>query len=300
MKSKKTKDIYKGAKKAAKKGTKKQAAKEAKRPNEPIQQFKSQFIANVAFQIRTMSNAIIGFSDLLRYEELTDSQMEYVNEIYKAGKDVVALVDDVLELFRIESGQLSIDIVNCSLGGLLDKIDSLVRHSAEEKGLEFEILQCTDLPASIRTDPFRLCQGLINLTSNAIKFTEAGYVHLRVSLEDCDCQPYIRFDVADSGSGILFDKQEIIFEPFAQVRDTNEGVATSSGLGLTITRHLAKLLGGEVSVTSMPGEGSVFSLLIPVGVDVESQPLLEQREPLVCLSEGVDVKDQRQCVGNVG
>jgi len=174
MGTKRAKNIYNGAEK--------QGAKGAKVHKEPIIQFKSQLIANAAFQIRTLSNAIIGFSDLLRYEQLTDSQTEYVNEIYNAGKDVVALVDDVLELFRIESGQLSVDIVNCSFGGLLDKIDSLVRHCAEEKGLEFEILQCTDLPANIRTDSSKLCQCLINLVSNAIKFTEAGYVQLRLSL----------------------------------------------------------------------------------------------------------------------
>ncbi len=289
MGTKRAKDIYNGAEK--------QGAKGAKVHKEPIIQFKNQLIANAAFQIRTLSNAIIGFSDLLRYEQLTDSQTEYVNEIYNAGKDVVALVDDVLELFRIESGQLSIDIVNCSFGGLLDKIDSLVRHCAEEKGLEFEILQCTDLPANIRTDSSKLCQCLINLVSNAIKFTEVGYVQLRVSIEDCDGQPYIRFDVADSGPGIPFDKQESIFEPFAQEGDVDEGVSTSSGLGLTITHHLVRLLGGEVSVISMQGEGSVFSLLIPAGVDVASQPLLEQREPLVSLSE--EEVDHRQCVGNV-
>jgi len=265
----------------------------------PVIHFKSQLIANVAFQIRTLSNAIIGFSDLLRYEELTNSQTEYVNEIYNAGKDVVALVDDVLELFRIESGQLSVDSVKCSLGGLLNKIDSVVRSSAEEKGLEFRILQYTDLPASIRTDPFKLCQCLINLVNNAIKFTEEGYVHLKVSQEDGDDQPYIRFDIADSGPGIPADKQEIIFEPFAQVRNEKEGVSTSSGLGLTITRYLVKLIGGKISVSSEPGEGSVFSLVIPAGMDTGAEPLMEQRELLASLPDASDDTDRKERVGHI-
>lgn len=291
MRAKRAKNVNNGAVE--------QNTKRAWKQKESVVQFKSQLIADVAFQIRTLSNAIIGFSDLLRYEELTGSQTDYVNEIYNAGKDVVALVDDVLELFRIESGQLSVDIVKCFFGGLLDKIDSLVRYSAEEKGLEFKILQCTDLPANIRTDPFKLCQCLNNLVSYVIKFTEEGHVYLKVSLEDRQGQPYVRFDVTDSGSYIPADKQELIFEPFAQVRSESEGLSTSSGLGLTITRHLVKLLGGRISVTSEPDEGSVFSLVIPAGVDVEAEPLMEQREPLVCVSDILNTTDRGEYAGHI-
>ena len=268
-------------------------------------QLKGRFIADMTFQIRTLSNAIIGFSDLLRYEELTESQREYVNEIYNAGQGVASIVDDVLEFSKIESGQLNVNNIDCPLGELFDKIDSLVRPCASEKDLEFGIFQRADLPANIRTDPERLSQCLINLTSNAIKFTKAGYVHLDVSLDPApaaeagDGKPFVRFDVVDSGSGIPIDKQAIIFEPFAQIKDENGAVFISSGLGLTITSRLAELLGGKVSVTSKPNEGSTFSLVIPAGVDIESEPLLEQREPLVSVSEESDSLDRRQCAGHI-
>lgn len=293
MKSEKAKNIYNDS---VEKDT-----GETKKQKEPLIQPKSQFIAKVAFQIRTLSNAIIGFSDLLRYEEMPDFQAEYINEIYNAGKGVVSLVNDVLELSKIESGQVSINTINCSLGELLDRIDLLARPSANEKGLEFEILRGTDLPANIRTDPERLRQCLINLTNNAIKFTKAGYVHLKVSIEDCDGKPCVRFDVVDSGPGIPIDRQEIIFAPFAQIKDANGGISISSGLGLTITRHLVRLLGGEISVASKPGKGSVFSLVIPAGVDIEHEPSLEWREPLAFLTEEEETEaiEHRQCVGHI-
>jgi CheY-like chemotaxis protein len=287
--------------------------------------FKNQFIANMTFQIRTLSNAIIGFSDLLRYEQLTDSQKEYVAEIYQAGQGVVSLVDDVLELAKIQSGQRRCAVVNCSLVALLDKIDLLIRPLTNENGLEFEISQCTDLPATIRTDPDMLRQCLINLTGNAIKFTEKGCIQLKVSVEYSHAPaspdasrgggndtPFVRFDVVDTGIGISADKQKIIFEPFAQLKNTDEIILTSSGLGLTITAHLAKLLGGEVSVTSKVGKGSVFSLVVPAGVDIESEPLLdlsprEQRQPEQYLPEEFDTASQpggelvepQKCIGHV-
>jgi len=272
---------------------------QSKRHKDITVQFNSRFIADMTFQIRTLSNAIIGFSDLLRYEQLSDSQTEYVNEIYNAGQSVVSLVDNVLELAKVESGQFNINVVDCSLGELLDKIDSLVRPAADEKDLEFEILQCTDLPAAIRTDPVRLRQCLANLASNAIKFTGIGYVHLKVSLEDRDGKPFIRFDVVDSGAGIPIDKQKVIFEPFVQLEDANGSMFTNPGLGLTITSRLVKLLSGKVSVTSKPGEGSIFSLVIPPGLDIESQPLLQQREISAPVHEESDTLYQRQFVGHV-
>ncbi len=261
--------------------------------------FKNQFIANMTFQIRTLSNAIIGFSDLLRYEQLTDSQKEYVAEIYQAGQGVVSLVDDVLELAKIQSGHRRCEIADCSLGALLDKIDLLIRPLANEHGLEFEISQCTDLPATIRTDPDMLRQCLVNLTGNAIKFTEEGCVRLNVSVEYSHDAPFIRFDIVDTGIGIPADKQKIIFEPFAQLKNTDEIILTSSGLGLTITAHLAKLLGGDVSVTSKVGKGSVFSLVVPAGVDIESEPLLTKREPEQYLPEEFDNAPKQKCIGHI-
>ncbi|MHC4389437.1 MAG: ATP-binding protein, partial [Planctomycetota bacterium] len=293
MKSKKAKNVSRSSSSVGKEAGQAGIQKEA------TEQFESRFIANMAFQIRTLSHAIIGFCELLRYEKLTDSQTDYVNEICRAGQSVVSLVDNVLELSKIECGQLNVDEIICSFSELFEKIDSLVRPCAEAKGLEFEIFQCTDLPVNICTDPVRLCQCVTSLASNAVKFTDKGYVHLKISLEDHEGKSFIRFDVVDSGVGIPIDKQRVIFEPFTQIKDANECEFTSPGLGLTITSYLVKILGGKISVTSKPGEGSVFSLIIPAGVDVASEPLLERREPLVAAHEESDARYRRQFVGHV-
>lgn len=264
--------------------------------NQASVELQSQFIADMTYQIRTLSNAIVGFSDLLRHEELADSLKEYVTEIYNAGQDVGLLVDDFLELSQIKAGQLKVAIAGCSFGWLLDEIDSLMRPLASKKGLEFEILQPTELPANIETDSERLLKCLKSLISNAIKFTQEGYIHLRVAMEDRDGQPFIRFDVVDTGTGIQPDRQKTIFEPFAQVSDN---LFPRPGLELTITRHVANLLGGDISVTSEPGSGSIFSLFIPPGVDVSSETLLEQHIPSTPISDQPEVNIDMKCVGHI-
>ena len=266
-----------------------------KKQNQVTIQFNGRFIADMAYQIRTLSNAIIGFSELLLYEELTDSQTEYVNDICHAGQCVASLIGDVQDLSKIEAGQFKVDTLDCSLGWLLDKIDSSVRPLADEKGVDFTISQCTDLPANIRTDPAKLCQCLINLAGNAVKFTEAGSVNLKVSLEQCDGKAFVRFDVVDSGTAIPTDEQKTIFEPFAQV---NGSIFAKSGLELTITSHLAKLLGGTLSFTSEPTGCSIFSFVIPAGVNIETEPLLQQRKLVTSLPQPETAADM-QCVGHI-
>lgn len=272
-------------------------AQNTKQEKEPVIQFKNQFIADMTYQIRTLSNAIIGFSELLRYEELNDSQTEYVAEIYNAGKSLGSLVDDVLELSKIESGQFSIDIADCAHGWLLDKIDTSIQPVAYEKGIEFKINQCTDLPAKIKTDHTRLSQCLINLISSTIAFTESGYVNLNISLEDNQGQPFIRFDIASTSHLVPVDKQEDIFEPFAQI--SNESIFTNFGVGLTITRHLAKVLGGTVDIIDNPENELIFSMTVPAGVDVKTEPLLEQRKPLESVLQMPESQETPLCAGHV-
>ncbi|MBN1816227.1 MAG: response regulator [Sedimentisphaerales bacterium] len=239
---------------------------------------KSRFIDNMAYQIRTLTNAIVGFSDLLRQEELTDSQREYVIEIYNSGQGLAALVSDVLDLSKIENGQLEIEKTDCSLGPILEEIESLMFPSAMEKGLDFRIEQKCPLPGNIRTDPNRLRQCLINLAGNAIKFTASGHVWMQIGLEKAGGQTYLRFDVEDSGVGISEDKVATIFEPYAGRDEANQSIlaSLSHGLvvnsGLAVANQLVRLLGGKIGVSSEVGQGSVFTLVIPVDAVSETGP----------------------------
>jgi len=237
---------------------------------------KSQFLANMSHEIRTPMNGIIGFSDLLADEDLTDEQKESVNLIRKSGHNLLRLIDDILDFSKIEAGQLDTEIIDCSLGKLLNSVESLMSPKAIEKGLDFKIVESNGLPAQICSDPTRLQQCLINLIANAVKFTEKGHVYVNVSLNDNDGKPFIRFDVEDSGIGIPKDKQEKVFESFTQTDGDTTRKYGGTGLGLSITKQLAELLGGELTLTSEEGMGSTFSLTIPTNVDVTKQPLLDR------------------------
>ncbi len=273
-------------------------------------QSKSKFIDNMAFQIRTLSNAILGFSELLLNEEITQTQREYVNEIFQAGQGMVSLVNDVLDMTRLENGQLQAQLEDCSLAWLLDEIDILVRPAAVEKGLAFEIKTGADLPANIRTDPRRLRQCLIIMAGNAVKFTRKGHVHIDASLAWHQDHAYVRFDVIDSGMGIPKDKQATIFQPYSQYEQVSESMLTSLELGLTAnsglaaTTQLVQLLGGRIAVTSEMGKGSVFSLVIPAGLDVRNQAALPefhegQHVSSNPINEPAPVSAPSQCCGHV-
>lgn len=233
---------------------------------------KSQFLANMSHEIRTPMNGIIGFSDLLAEEELTDVQKGYLDIICDSGKNLLSLIDDILDLSKIEAGQLTIEVIECSLTELLNSAGSLVRPKVIEKGLEFEIILGKKLPEHIFADPTRLRQCLINLVGNAVKFTEKGHVHVNVKLEDRDGNPFIRFDVEDTGIGISDDKQTKVFESFTQADGDTTRKYGGTGLGLTITKQLMGLMGGELTLASKEGVGSIFTLEIPVNADTAQQP----------------------------
>ena len=247
----------------------------AKTAAEEANQAKSQFLANMSHEIRTPMNAIIGFSDILSGEEMTDEHIRYVNLVRDSAHNLLDLINDILDFSKIEAKQLEIETVECSLGRILGFIDSTMGQQAEKKSLEFEIVTCDGLPERICTDPARLRQCLINLTSNAIKFTEKGHVYVNVSLEDRDNQTHIRFGIEDTGIGIPEDNHEEIFTPFTQADGSHTRKYGGTGLGLTVTKQLAGLLGGELTLSSEVGRGSVFSLTIPANIDVTKQSRLD-------------------------
>jgi len=235
---------------------------------------KSEFLANISHELSMPLNAIIGFSQVLAEQDLTDEQGRYVDIIRESSENILQLINDILDFSRIEIGMLDVQINDCSLGCLLAVTESLMRPAAVEKGLKFEILQCGELPAQIHTDSARLRQCLINLIGNAIKFTEKGHVYVNVCAQEVDGRSYICFDVEDTGAGIPPEKQQVIFERPAQADEAAARRFGGTGLGLAVTKRLANLLGGDICVTSEAGKGSAFSLRIPTGVDIKSQQSL--------------------------
>ena len=238
---------------------------------------KSEFLANMSHEIRTPLNAIIGFTDLLADDELTEEQNSYVKIVCEAGNNLLALINDILDFSKIEAGKLQAELSYCSLNEFLDNIESIMRPNAEKKGLDFEINTSPALPKMIYTDSTRLRQCLINLLSNAFKFTESGYVHLNISTEESGDKDWIRFDVEDSGIGIAADKLVVIFDSFSQADGSTTRKYGGTGLGLAITKSLSCLLGGGVTVKSSIGKGSVFSIVVPAGLDIKLEQTLETK-----------------------
>jgi len=238
-------------------------------------QAKSQFLANMSHEIRSPMNSIIGFSDLLAKEDSTKEQRHFIDIIRESSRGLLRVINDILDFSKIEAGKLTVESSTFSLPRLILNIVSEVEPLAMMKDIEFKMVQEGLLPKQIQTDPVRLRQCLVNLLSNAVKFTNKGHVHLTVSMQKNNGRSNIHFDIADTGIGIDPDKQKTIFESFEQADSSTSRVFGGTGLGLSITKHLTQLLGGDLSLISKIGAGSVFSFVIPAGVDIGDQPLLD-------------------------
>jgi signal transduction histidine kinase/CheY-like chemotaxis protein len=235
---------------------------------------KGQFLANMSHEIRTPMNAIIGFSDMLSEENLSKQQSKHVELIRESGRNLLQIINDILDFSKIEAGKLETELIECSLKKLLMTLEMLMKPLANAKNLSFEVRYNQDLPAVIRTDPVRLQQCLINLTNNAIKFTEKGHVYVNVSLRGIGGKSHIQFDVEDTGIGIPPDKQRRIFEAFLQADGATTRKYGGTGLGLAIARRITELLQGTLTLKSEVGKGTTFSMVIPTGLDTEAKPLI--------------------------
>ena len=219
---------------------------------------KSVFLANMSHEIRTPMNAIIGLTHLLRRSTPTVEQAERLQKIDIAANHLLSIINDILDLSKIEAGKLELEDMNFALDAVLDHVRSLIADQVRAKGLTIEI-HSDGVPLWLRGDPTRLRQGLLNYCSNAIKFTERGGITLRAKLlEDRGQQVRVRFEVKDTGIGIPAAKLPSLFQAFAQADASTTRQHGGTGLGLAITQHLARLMGGDAGVESIPGEGSTF------------------------------------------
>ncbi|QCN98876.1 response regulator (plasmid) [Azospirillum argentinense] len=243
--------------------------------------YKSQFLANMSHELRTPLNSLLILSKLLSDNgdhNLTPRQVEFARTINAAGSDLLNLINDILDLSKIESGTVTLEIGAVVLDDLRGHVERTFAQLAEEKGLRFDIDMTQPLPAAIQTDQKRLEQVLNNLLSNAFKFTETGGVTFRVGLASEGwsaahpvlnaAEGVLAFTVVDTGIGIPENKQRIIFEAFQQADGTTSRKYGGTGLGLSISREIARLLGGEIRVQSESGAGSAFTLYVPMEFDI--------------------------------
>ncbi|HEX4132019.1 MAG TPA: ATP-binding protein [Pirellulales bacterium] len=238
----------------------------AKEAAEAASLAKSAFLANMSHEIRTPLNGILGFADLMLAQPCLDpeSRHDYLQTIRDSGRHLLTVINDVLDLSKIESGQVDVELARCSVHETIAATVSILRVRAQERGLNLEYFWKTEVPESIRTDSDRLRQILMNLVGNAIKFTEVGSVQVAARLQPGD-SPQIVIDVIDTGVGIAPEAIEKIFDAFVQADTSITRRFGGTGLGLSISRRLSQLLGGELTVNSEPGRGSIFSLSIPTG-----------------------------------
>jgi len=222
---------------------------------------KSQFLAQMSHEIRTPLTALLGFADLLSVPTLSDSErLNYAMVIRRNGEHLLTVINDILDLSRIEAGRLTVERIPCAPALILSEVGSLMRMRADERGLAFEVELTSPIPATIASDPTRIRQILLNLLSNAIKFTRRGSVRMNAHVAGTR----LLIDVIDTGIGIAEDQLQRLFEPFAQGDLTMSRRFGGSGLGLAICRALAEALGGEITVASEKSVGSTFTLALPI------------------------------------
>ncbi|MET7853184.1 HAMP domain-containing protein [Streptomyces avermitilis] len=247
--------------------------------------YKSEFLANMSHELRTPLNSLLILAKLLADNadsNLTPKQVEFAETIHGAGSDLLQLINDILDLSKVEAGKMDVSPTRIALVQLVDYVEATFRPLTAEKGLDFSVRVSPELPATLHTDEQRLLQVLRNLLSNAVKFTDSGAVELVIrpagadvpvaireqlleagSLRDADAG-LIAFSVTDTGIGIAASKMRVIFEAFKQADGTTSRKYGGTGLGLSISREIARLLGGEIHAASEPGRGSTFTLYLPL------------------------------------
>lgn len=245
------------------------------RAADALARFKSEFLANMSHEIRTPLTGILGYAELLADDRLEPAQRaEFANVVRRSGAHLLAVIGDILDIAKLEAGRIDPQAAACSPEQVAREVADLLRPAADAKGISLEFRSTLPEGAILRTDPVRLRQILLNLAGNAVKFTQSGGVTIEVDAgPNASGTPRTRFRVTDTGIGIDAENLARIFEPFTQADGSTARRYGGTGLGLSIARHLAGLLGGEITARSTPGRGSTFTLLLPpheIGSDAAS------------------------------
>jgi len=233
---------------------------------EQSSRLKTEFLANMSHEIRTPMNGIIGFADLLAMEDLTDQQAEWINVIHTCGQNLLTLIDDILDISKIEANELRIEPCQFGISDMLNDLQRTTVPGIEAQGLTFLLETTEDTPATMNSDPQRLRQILSNLLTNAKKFTHTGSITLRTKADLLDKAPAVRFEVIDTGIGISAEHHETIFDVFRQTDSSTSRKYGGSGLGLAICKRLTNRLGGRIWVESSTSKGSTFVIVLPLTI----------------------------------
>ncbi|HUQ71474.1 MAG TPA: ATP-binding protein, partial [Planctomycetaceae bacterium] len=254
------------------------ALEQARRQAEAANLAKSEFLANMSHEIRTPLTAILGFTELVKDRQRDADAVELCTTIERNGEHLLELINDILDLSKVEAGRVELNLEACSPAAIVRDIGQTLRVRADQKCLELAVEVDDDVPARCRIDVRRLRQMLINLVGNAIKFTTQGRVTVQLRQVVDDAGRWLEFAVTDTGIGIPADKLSLLFEPFSQIDSSTTRTQGGTGLGLCISRRLARMCGGDIAVLSSADKGSTFTIRLPI------VPVTEEREPPVVAS----------------
>ena len=264
---------------------------------------KTEFLKNMSHEIRTPMTAIMGFSDAILHSDevndLPENCQNAVNTIHRNSEHLLQIINDILDMSKIESGEIEVDCFTCSSVEILSDVRSIIDIRARVKKLDFSIKIHYPIPAMVNTDPTRVRQILINLLGNSVKFTELGSIALSIRyVADGDSGPMLQFDVEDTGIGLSADQMKSLFQPFVQAEASTARNYGGTGLGLSIAKQLAEMLGGGIEVSSVEGKGSKFTVSIATDMPLDCK-MLNCEEEVTALDDSNNKSDKVLLSGNV-